>query len=167
MKKMMEHGQAHLKIAMVKDALRPLRKAYQLEVERIANSLALQFQARRFDGTKPEEEWELFRPGDRTSGQYPFNLLDDFCETLPICQDHDSACMVLAISKYAGKAALYWVENCCVHPGDGRTWSTIAGWCVARDVHDYALARGWARSRRERSDSSWKEPEPRRKAARS
>src|SRR5438445_7831709 len=100
--------------ATVDDTIEPLRRAYRREVERVANTLALRFQARVFDSTKPEEEWPV-EPGNKFAS-YPFNLLEDFCEQLPICRDRASAGLVLAISKYAPKAAVYLIESCTRHP---------------------------------------------------
>jgi hypothetical protein len=103
--------------AAVDGMIGPLRRGYRLEVERIANGLALQFQARVFDGTKPEEDWPV-EPGNEFAS-YPFNLLEDFCEKLSICRDRASACLVLALSKYAPKAA--FAPDRVLHvPSDGQ-----------------------------------------------
>jgi hypothetical protein len=127
-------------------ALADLRRRYLGEVRSIAGRLSLDFQARRFDVTKPDEEWE--------NGNYPFNALEHFCEALPICQDSQSARVVVAVSKYADEAAWREVECGETMPHDGQTWAGLASHCLARDVHDYAIRRGWSRSRRERG-TNW------------
>jgi hypothetical protein len=126
----------------VKAALVPLRRWYRAEVKTTAARLALQFRARRFDDTA---QADVAEEGSR------FMLLEDYCEQLPVCTSPDTARAVLASSRYADRAAFFYVEACMSHPAEGTTWQVLAAWCLARDVHDEAIANGWACSRAERS----------------
>lgn len=139
--------------AELSGALADLRRRYQREVRAIAGRLALQFQARRFDARKPEEEWEK-EPGTVwCPGLHPFCVLEDLCEALPMCQDAGSARLVLSVSRYADWAASVDFGRGETAPCEGYTWRSLAAKCVSRDVHDYAIRRGWASSRLERGDS--------------
>jgi hypothetical protein len=124
-------------------ALAPLRHWYRAEVKATAAVLALRFQARKFDNATAEPE-----------GLLPFQNLEDVCGELPICRDNATARIVIAVSRYAGRAPLA-PENIGSVPPNEKLWNAYAAWCLARDVHDEAVARGWARSRSERS---WPQP---------
>jgi hypothetical protein len=129
----MEPAELNVNVSM----LTPLRRAYRRDVKAIAERLALKFQARKFDNTAAG--------GDGC----PFNDLEDFCARLSICRNNASARIVLAVSKYAAKAPTDPSNEAAPDPEN--TWRDYAAWCLARDVHDEAIARGWARSRAERT----------------
>jgi hypothetical protein len=78
-----------------------------------------------------------------------FGILEDLCEQMPICQNNATARMVIAASKYATRAPFADVLNEAPLSPD-HMWKVYAAWCLARDLHDEAIARGWSRSRFER-----------------
>jgi hypothetical protein len=138
-------------------ALAPLRRWYRAEVKALAEQLALQFQARKFDETAQDEN----------KNEDPrFMALEDYCEQLPMCTDRRTALVALACSRYANAAAFFHVESCIGHPNPGETWRVLAAWCLARDAHDEAIARGWTVSRAERSDSPYYEDHEKRRRRR-
>jgi hypothetical protein len=140
---------------IVKAALVMLRRWYRGEVKAIAEQFALQFQARKFDETVQDENEDP-----------RFMALEDHCEQLPLCTDRRTALVALACSRYANAVAFFYVESCTSHPNPGETWRDLAAWCLARDVHDEAIARGWSVSRAERSDSPYFEDREKRRRRR-
>src|SRR4051794_34667839 len=100
-------------------ALAPLRDAYRRDVKAIAQRLALRFQARKFDNTAAADE-------DVT----PFLELERFCEDLPMCRNSTTARIVLAVSKYAGRAPSD-PSNQGSFPQE--LWRNYSAWCLARD----------------------------------
>jgi len=121
-------------------------KTYGQQVAAIAEQLAPRFQAGEFDNTLE---------GD---GSPLFLKLEEFCERLPICLNAETAKTVLIDSPYADDAAWYYVESCSMHPTRGKTWTTMAAWCLSRDVQDEAIRRGWARSVERRARVEMTEP---------
>ena len=137
MKRKIEAKRGTVKNPISVALLAALREAYRAEVRAVAERLALQFQARRFDDTVDEEEPR-------------FMLLEELCEQLPICRNNATAGVVVAASKYAAKAQRH-SSNLTSWPGE--LLRNVAAWCLARDVHDEAIMRGWACSRAERQDT--------------
>ena len=68
---------------------------------------------------------------------------------MPICKNERTARMVIAASKY-GTTAPYDDILAQAPPYPDHMWKIYAAWCLARDLHDEAIARGWAHSRFER-----------------
>jgi len=122
----------------MKDLLAPLRLAYIAEVRNIAEHLAPRFRAHEFDNYTATRE----------HADEPWLALEMLIEQLPLCQDNAIARMVLAVSPYAAAAPLD-EANIEALPPD-RMWQAFAAWCLARDVHDEAIERGWAFSQQER-----------------
>lgn len=117
-----------------------LRRAYQKDVQQIAERLTLRFQARKFDNTTLETE-----DPDRC----PFLDLEEALCKLPICRRQASARLVIAASKYATAAP--FEDGFELRPEPELHWPALAARCLARDVHDEAIRRGWARSTAERA----------------
>jgi len=106
-------------------------KTYGQQIAAIAARLALRFQAREF--------------ANRTEDDVAFLKLEDYCATLPVCRNSASAKQVLMESRYADDAAWYYVESGTTSPPQGKAWTTLAAFCLSRDVQDEAIRRGWAR----------------------
>jgi hypothetical protein len=124
-----------------------IRRAYERRVAALAAQLAPRFRAREFDPRRGDD-----------NGDLPFLRLEEFCARLPICRNSASAKLVIAASRYADDAAWYYIESCSIHPVEGKAWNTLAAWCLARDIHDEAIRRGWSRQIERRARIEMTEP---------
>jgi len=82
------------------------------------------------------------------------------------CRSAASAKLVLAASPYAAGAAWYYIESGAIGLSEGRTWKSLASWCLVRDVQDEAISRGDARPierrvRIEEDEEAERQPRPR------
>ena len=126
------------------------RADYHREVRELAEWLKPRFLASEFNNMARSKEIDA---------DEPFWALEQFCASHPLCEGDVSARWVLAVSKYA-KEVTKDTTNREAMPRIDDIWSEFSGWCLARDLHDEAIRRGWAKSVNERIDSHRLEDDP-------
>jgi|ERR1700682_1009608 len=135
MKKRIEEKRKHVNVSAT--LLADARSWYMSQVAAIAEQLAPRFKAREFDNTACTR-------ADFEESHYLYQDLEEWCGAHELSANDETARIVLAVSKYAADA-----PSTSTPPAD-RMWARYSSHCLARDVHDFAIAKGWARSLLER-----------------
>lgn len=112
-----------------------LREAYLAEIRALADKLASDFTAHKFDPSYADPN------NDDDHREYDLLCL---VRGLPMCTDTDSAHVVLFSSPNAARAIFVYEERGT--PTDGRFLARMAAECVVIDLTNEAVARGWQKS---------------------